>query len=120
MRSVARIFLTLVIVAGAAFGGLKLWNYYMYSAWTRDGRIEADVVSIAPDVSGFVHELRVKDNQFVHKGDVLLVLDQDRYKLALATAAANVEARRASMAMQQHMAERREKLTTLSTSIEEK
>jgi multidrug resistance efflux pump len=120
MKTAARVLLTLVIVAGAAFGAHRLWDYYMYSAWTRDGRVQADVVSIAPDVAGFVHEIRVKDNQFVHKGDVLLVLDQDRYKLALATAAANVEARRAQMEMQQHMAERREKLTTLSTSIEEK
>ena len=120
LKTAARMLLTLVIVAGAAFGAYRLWDYYMYSAWTRDGRVQADVVSIAPDVAGFVHELRVKDNQFVHKGDVLLVLDQDRYKLALATAAANAEARRAQMDMQQHIAERRAKLTTLSTSIEEK
>jgi RND family efflux transporter MFP subunit len=78
------------------------------------------VVSVAPDVSGFVRELRVKDNQFVHKGDVLLLLDQDRYKLALATAAGNVVAPQADMLNKQHMAQRREKLTDLSTSVEER
>jgi RND family efflux transporter MFP subunit len=92
----------------------------MYSPWTRDGRVRADVVDITPDVSGFVHELRVKDNQFVHRGDVLIILDQDRYRLALVTAQANVTARRADMEMRQHVAKRRAELTTLSTSIEER
>jgi RND family efflux transporter MFP subunit len=92
----------------------------MFSPWTRDARVHADVVSIAPDVSGFLRDLRVKDNQFVHKGDVLLVLDQDRYKLAVATAEANVAARRAEMEMRQHVADRRAHLTNLSTSVEER
>jgi RND family efflux transporter MFP subunit len=80
--------------------------------------VRADVVAIAPDVSGFVTDLRVKDNQFVHKGDVLLVIDQDRYKLALDTAEANVAAQRATMEMHRHEAERRAKLTQLSISLE--
>jgi len=80
--------------------------------------VQADVVSIAPDVAGFVDELRVKDNQFVHKGDVLLVLDRERYTRALAMAEANVAARKATMdnAQQQHA--RRAKLTTIAISDE--
>ena len=54
-------------------------------------------MSIAPDVAGFVDELRVKDNQFVHKGDVLIVIDQARYTRALALADATVAARKADM-----------------------
>src|SRR5690349_22052687 len=113
MRSAVRLLLTLVILAAGGFGARSLWDYYMFSPWTRDGRIHADVVSIAPDVSGFVRDLRVKDDQVVHKGDVLFVLDQDRYKLAVTTAQANVAARRADMEMRQHIAERRGQLTTL-------
>ena len=79
MRTFARVAFTLVICAAGCVGGYELWNYYMLSPWTRDARVRADVVSIAPDVSGFVDEVRVKDNQFVHKGDVLLVIDQARY-----------------------------------------
>ena len=120
MKTLLRVLLTLCLVAAGIIGGRWLWDYYLFSPWTRDGRVQADVVTIAPDVAGFVRELRVKDNQTVRKGDVLLVLDQDRYKLALATAQANVAARRADMENRQHMAERREKLTVLSTSIEEK
>jgi multidrug resistance efflux pump len=101
-------------------GAYALWTYYMYSPWTRDARVDADVVSIAPDVAGFVRDIRVKDNQFVHKGDILFVLDQERYKLALATADQNVAARVAQMDMAQRVAQRRAKLTTLSTSEEER
>ena len=118
MKTVARVLLTLVLVAAGCVAGYELWVYYMFSPWTRDARVQADVVDIAPDVSGFVDDLRVKDNQFVHKGDVLLVLDRERYTRALATAEANVAARKAEMEMRQHEAERRAKLTTLSISAE--
>jgi multidrug resistance efflux pump len=76
------------------------------------------VASIAPDVSGFVHELRVKDNQFVHKGDVSFVLDRERYGRVLATTEAAVAARKAEMDMRQHEAARRARLTTLAISNE--
>jgi len=97
MKIAIRVFLTLAIVMAGCIAGYELWDYYMLSPWTRDARVRADVVSIAPDVSGFVDELRVKDNQFVHKGDVLLVIDHERYSRALAKAQATVAARRAEM-----------------------
>ena len=118
MKTVARVVITLVIVAAGCIGGYELWDYYMLSPWTRDARVQADVVSIAPDASGFVDELRVKDNQFVHKGDVLFVLDRERYTRALATAEAAVAARKAEMDMRQHEAARRARLTTLAISDE--
>ena len=118
MKTVARVVITLVIVAAGCIGGYELWDYYMLSPWARDTRVQADVVSIAPDVSGFVDELRVKDNQFVHKGDILFVLDRERYSRALATAEAAVAARKAEMEMRQHEAARRARLTTLAISDE--
>jgi len=118
MKTIARVLLTLILVAAGCAGGYELWDYYMLSPWTRDARVQADVVSIAPDVSGFVDDLRVKDNQFVHKGDVLFVVDRERYTRALATAKAVVAARQAEMEMRQHEAARRAKLTTLSISVE--
>ena len=72
-----------------------LWRHYMYSPWTRDGRVKADVIAIAPDVSGLVTDVPVKDNGRVKKGDLLLVIDQERYKLELAQAEAKLEAARA-------------------------
>jgi multidrug resistance efflux pump len=120
MRAVARVLFSLVIVAVGCVGGYELWNYYMHSPWTRDARIQADVVSIAPDVSGYVDELRVKDNQFVHKGDVLLVIDRARYTRDLARAEAVVAARKAEMDMRRSEATRRTRLTNLAVSDEAK
>jgi multidrug resistance efflux pump len=118
MKTLARVVVSLVIVAAGCAAGYELWNYYMLSPWTRDARVQADVVSIAPDVSGFVEELHVKDNQFVRKGDVLFVIDRDRYTRALATAEANVAARKADMEMRAQEAARRSRLTNLSISDE--
>src|SRR5580692_8168263 len=116
MKSLARVLLSLVVVTAACIGGYELWTYYMLSPWTRDARVQADVVNIAPDVAGFVSALQVKDNQLVHKGDVLFVLDQERYQRALAMAYANVAARKAEMDMRAQEAARRVKLTNLSIS----
>ena len=63
--------LTLVIVIAAVIAGRFLWASYQEAPWTRDGRVRADVVTIAPDVSGLVSEVSVKDNQTVKRGDTL-------------------------------------------------
>jgi multidrug resistance efflux pump len=63
--------------------GYSLWHYYMASPWTRDGRVRADVIQIAPDVSGFLTEVDIKDDQLVHAGDTLLVIDRARYELCV-------------------------------------
>ena len=86
-----RVAVTLSMVALAVVVGVSLWNYYLEAPWTRDGRVRADVVAIAPDVSGLVTEVLVKDNQDVKRGDVLFRVDPDRYEIALRQAEANVE-----------------------------
>src|SRR5260370_37761741 len=85
--------------------------YYLYSPWTRDARIRVDVVTVAPDISGWVDDIRVRDNQFVHKGDVLFVIDQERFRLALADAEATLAARHAQHLMLLEQYQRRSKLT---------
>ena len=119
MKPLSRVIATILVVAVGCAAAYELWNYYMLSPWTRDARVSADVVTIAPDVAGFVSDLRVKDNQIVHKGDILLVIDQERYTRAVATAKATVEARKADMSIAQNNAARRAKLTTLSISPED-
>ncbi|MBV8186513.1 MAG: efflux RND transporter periplasmic adaptor subunit [Alphaproteobacteria bacterium] len=120
VKRLVGIALTLVILAAGGLGSYEVWTYYMLSPWTRDARVRADVVTIAPDVAGFVTDLRVRDNQVVHKGEILLVIDQARYKLAVATAEANLAARYAEMLMRQSEAQRRTKLTNLAISDEAK
>jgi RND family efflux transporter MFP subunit len=87
---VPRFLITLVVVAVAAFVAWQLWIYYMQDPWTRDGRVRADVVEIAPDVSGLVAQVYVRDNQVVHAGDKLFQIDPMRFTLAVRQAQAAV------------------------------
>ena len=99
MQAVIRVLLTLILLAAAGLLSYDAASYYLYSPWTRDARIRANVVTVAPDVSGYVDDIRVRNNQFVHKDDVLFVIDQDRYRLALATAEAAVASTHAQYLM---------------------
>ena len=114
-----RALLTLAIVAVAIVAGRSLWIYYEESPWTRDGRIRADVVTIAPDVSGLTSEVLVHDNQPVKRGDVLFRIDPDRFELALAQADAQAASRKAQMDEALRETERTQKLTALSVSQEQ-
>jgi len=82
MPAVLRVLLTLILCTAAGLLSYDLAGYYLYSPWTREARVRANVVAVAPDVSGYVDDIRVRNNQFVHKDDVLLVIDQDRYRIA--------------------------------------
>ena len=89
---------TLLIVAVAVLVLRYMWRYYMEDPWTRDAHISADVAQVAPDVSGPVLEVRIRDNAAVHRGDVLFVVDPARYEIALKEAQAALERSRAALA----------------------
>ncbi|WP_028217599.1 efflux RND transporter periplasmic adaptor subunit [Paraburkholderia oxyphila] len=96
--SAGQILLTLIVVVVAAVVLWRIVNYYMFSPWTRDGRVRADVIQVAPDVGGLITDVEVVDNQPVKKGQVLFVIDQARYSLALRLAQAALENRQAALA----------------------
>ncbi|MHC2335387.1 efflux RND transporter periplasmic adaptor subunit [Bradyrhizobium sp. USDA 4454] len=97
LNPLRRFALTGLIVLVALWAGYKLWDYYFDAPWTRDGHVRADVVPVAPDVSGFVSEVLVRDNQQVKKGDVLFRIDRARYEIALKQAEAVREGKRATL-----------------------
>lgn len=94
---VARVGATVLLVLLAAFGAHWMWRRTVAVPWTRDGRVRADVVQVAPDVSGLVTEVRVRDNQAVRKGQVLFVIDRPRFELALREAEGALETSRATL-----------------------
>jgi multidrug resistance efflux pump len=119
MRTVVRVLLTLVLLMAAGVLSYDMARYYLYSPWTRDARVRANVVTVAPDVSGYVDDIRVRNDQFVHKDDILFIIDQDRYRLALADAEAALKAQHAQYLMLLAQYDRRSKLTAGSSiSIE--
>lgn len=103
-------FRTLFILFVAAFMVYLMWKHYLYTPWTRDGRVNAEVVDIAPEVADNVVEIMVKDNQPVKKGDVLVKIDPARYQLALNQASALVAQRQRIMLERQREAIRRVQL----------
>lgn len=107
------VLLTLLAAAIACIVGLRLWEYYMESPWTRDGHVHADIIQVAPDVSGLVTELRVRDNQKVSRGQVLFVIDQARFELAVEEAEATVLERRALLEQARREAKRNRVLKDL-------
>jgi multidrug resistance efflux pump len=93
-----RFAVTATVVGIAVFAGMWLWIHYHEDPWTRDGRVRADVVQVAPDVAGWVTQVAVHDNQPVRKGQLLFVIDQPRYAIALRQAEPTVVSDRATLA----------------------
>jgi multidrug resistance efflux pump len=117
---VAPVLVTLVFVAAAAALGYAAWQYYMGSPWTRDGTVRAYVVKIAPQVAGEIVKLPIADNQFVHKGDLLMLIDPRNYSIAVRTAQAAVEQARAVAENANAEMIRREKLNDIAVTQEER
>ena len=118
MTSIIRVLVTVIAVVIATVAGWYLWRTYQESPWTRDGRVRANVVTVAPDVAGAVIELKVKDNQEVKIGDVLFIIDPARYQLALQQAEAALAGAKSVSDQRQDELERREKLTSVAISEE--
>lgn len=110
---------TLAILMIAVVMALVVWDYYVTSPWTRDGRIRVQVASVAPQVSGRIIEVRTADNQFVHKGDVLYVIDPFNFEVAVQSSKALVEQKAADLQVKKVQSERRQHLTSIATSAEE-
>jgi multidrug resistance efflux pump len=115
----ARLAITLLTAGIAAVVGWQLWIYYMEAPWTRDGTVRADVVKVAPDVSGLVSEVLVRDNQDVHKGQVLFRIDPVRFQYALQQATAIVTAKESAAQEAAREMNRYRQLTSLEVSTEE-
>jgi multidrug resistance efflux pump len=117
---VFRYLATGVLVAAALVAARYGWRVYVTSPWTRDGMVRVQVANVAPRISGQIVEVRTSDNQHVHKGDILYVIEKFDFEVALDNAKATILNREADLAVKRAQNARREALTTLSTSIEEK
>src|SRR4051794_29235435 len=85
------VLLTVFVAVVACVLGRAMWTAYMGAPWTRDATVRAYVVAMAPEVAGRMVELPVRDNQFVHKNDLLLAIDPTDYSIAVSQAEAAVQ-----------------------------
>jgi multidrug resistance efflux pump len=110
---------TLAIALAAIAMALVTWDYYVTAPWTRDGRVRVQVASLAPQVSGQIIELRVGDNQYVRKGDVLYVIDPFDFEVAVQIARAQLQQKAADLQVKEMQSERRQRLSSFATTPEE-
>ena len=118
MKKFFSLLATLLVLALAIWIGRTLWEHYMNTPWTRDGRVRADIINVAADVNGYVVGVPVKDNQLVKKGDVLLEIDPEHYEIMVKQAQSLVASRKATWEMRKLNAHRRADMDSLVISRE--
>jgi RND family efflux transporter MFP subunit len=112
--------LTLIAIVLAVGLGREMWRVYMAAPWTRDGTVRVYVVTMASEVAGRIVKLPIADNQLVRKGDLLIVIDPTDYKISVDLAQAAVEQAQVNARNVQREAQRRQQLTQLAVTKEEK
>ena len=104
---------------GGAWFGISKYIHGQHHEETDDAQISADITPVIPRISGYIKEIKVNDNQYVKKGDTLLMLDDRDYAIklqeaqaALASAQSNLQiakattnAAKANISTSQHLLE---------------
>ena len=115
---VLRVLATFSVVAVAGVLAWFAWQHYVYAPWTRDARVQANVINIAPEVSGTVAEVAVPDDHYVEKGDLLFRIQPVRFENAVAEAEAALEQAAARQRFARSNEQRLERLPRGSVSTQ--
>jgi multidrug resistance efflux pump len=102
--------LTLTLVGLAAWAAGSLYCRYLQTPWTRDGQVRANIVGIAPRVSGPIVRVAVHDNQAVHQGDLLFEIDPEGFQAQVDVAASQVQNAEANLKQQTQNLQRQTEL----------
>jgi multidrug resistance efflux pump len=102
--------ITLIIVGLALWAAVSLYVRYIEHPWTRDGQIRANIVGIAPRVSGPIIHVAVHDNQQLRKGDLLFEIDPSDFQAQVDIAAGQVQNDEATLKQQQQNLQRQTQL----------
>src|ERR1700747_1859036 len=103
---VFNVLITVIIVGLGVWAAVSLYSRYIENPWTRDGQVRANIVGIAPRVSGPIIQVRVRDNQPVRKGDLLFEIDPSDFQAQVDIAAGQVENDEATFKQQQQNLDR--------------
>jgi RND family efflux transporter MFP subunit len=109
----ARVFnflITLVIVGLAAWSAWSLYQRYIQDPWTRDAQVRANIVGIAPRVSGPIIRVAVRDNQQIKVGDLLFEIDPTDFTAQLNVASGQVLNSEANLKQRQQDLDRQSQL----------
>jgi multidrug resistance efflux pump len=104
--------ITLVFVCFAGWAAVSLYQRYIKTPWTRDSQVRANIVGIAPRVSGPIIQVAVHDNQQVKKGELLFEIDPADFQAQLNLATGQVLNAKANSEQQQQNLDRQTDLYT--------
>jgi membrane fusion protein (multidrug efflux system) len=104
-----------VLVASGIILGIWFYVFNRNHEETNDAQVEQYVTPIMSRITGYVQEVRFDENQFVHKGDTLVIIDNREYKSKLNVALADVQSAKQSSVV----AEKNVATTASSTAIGE-
>jgi multidrug resistance efflux pump len=102
--------ITLIIVGLAIWAAVSLYLRYVEHPWTRDAQIRANIVGIAPRVSGPIIHVAVGDNQQLRKGDLLFEIDPAVFQAQVDIAVGQVQNDEATLKQQEQNLQRQTKL----------
>jgi membrane fusion protein (multidrug efflux system) len=100
-RSIRSLILPAIVIAAVGYGGMKGYDWFVNGRFlvsTDDAYVGADTAIIAAKVPGHIASVAVSDNTFVHKGDLLVKIDDGDYQLAVATARNKIDTQDATIA----------------------
>jgi multidrug resistance efflux pump len=98
--------ITLGLVVFAGWAAFSLYHRYIQNPWTRDSQVRANIVGIAPRVSGPIVQVAVHDNQEVKKGDLLFEIDPTDFQAQLDLATGQVQNAEANFKQQRQNLDR--------------
>jgi multidrug resistance efflux pump len=98
--------ITLGLVGLAGWAAFSLYHRYIQNPWTRDSQVRANIVGIAPRVSGPIVQVAVHDNQEVKKGDLLFEIDPTDFQAQLDLATGQVQNAEANFKQQKQNLDR--------------
>lgn len=113
-----RVMATLALVVIAGIAAWFAWQHYVYAPWTRDARVQANVINIAANVSGTVTKVAVADDSSVDKGELLFRIDPTRFQHAISQRKAAVAKAKAQADYEQKNADRLAHLPDGAVSIQ--
>jgi membrane fusion protein, multidrug efflux system len=85
----ARLFIIIAVLV-LLVGAILAWRYFSSYESTDDAQVDGHLMPISARISGYISKVNVDDNQYVHKGDVLVEIDPRDYQVAVDQAKAQV------------------------------
>jgi membrane fusion protein (multidrug efflux system) len=109
-----------LVLVGAAIFGIKEYIYYSAHVTTDDAQVDADISPVVARVGGYVKDIRFVDNQFVHAGDTLVVLDDRDFQVRLQQAQAALTSQKQSVDVSEvQVNEARSNIATAQAGVEQ-